>query len=100
MADKLDGAIAASIVGVAIIETSKTYQSAAPKITDLRNSDPNDISTKQSLLDADVYAGTMAVLVGVAASVLMRSYVPGILTAIAFLVISAVHHLVANAERV
>lgn len=96
----IDAALVTSIIGVTIIETQKTYQSVAPSISSLRDAQPGSVPTAQSLLDADVYAGTIAVLVGLSSSVLMRNVVPGVLCVVSFAVISLMHHLVANAERV
>lgn len=84
---------AAAIAGFAVWQMYNAYQGAAPKLSVLRTAN-NDPVVLQSLVDADVTVGLMAVLAGGAASYLARDWSPLVIVAVAFATMSLYHHLI------
>lgn len=91
---QIQNGVAAGLIGVAMWEIVKAYGSAAPSLTDLRRAETDDVDHRQRLLDADIMVGGLALIAGAAASWLMRSWVPVVLSALAFVWVSGWHHAV------
>lgn len=90
-----DNTIAATaLVGFAIWETANAYGQFAPSLASMRDSRGDDTSCRQQLLDCDCLVGGTALLAGLFAAYLSRSWIPLAVVFIAFLWISGYHHLV------
>lgn len=95
---EIDAAIAIS--AFAMYQMSTQYTSIAPKLSELRDSDSDSLSRRQQLLDADLLVGGIAILAGITASVLSRSFVPLVTALIGFGWLSYWHHAVQAAPPV
>ena len=87
-APSLELATSATVVSLAVVNVLNIYRDTAPKLRDLRHSDPDDYTTQQLLLDADIFGGIVAVLVGGGAAVLSRRWTPLVLAAAGLLLVS------------
>lgn len=89
-----------AVLGFSIWEVHKAYTAAVPGMTTLRECDPNDKGTLlQHLVDADITVGGVAILAGLAASVMTRSLVPLILIGGTYGILAYYHHAVLSAPR-
>ena len=84
---------AAALTAVVVWEVVRCYTSNAPSLSDLRDS-AYEVQSRQKLLDADMMVGGVALMAGVAASWLSRSWIPFVLVAGVFAYTSGYHHLV------
>lgn len=84
---------AAAITGLAVWELCRCYTTTAPPLGELRDSSYRT-EHRQKLLDSDMMVGGLAIIAGIAASWLAKSWVPFALTIAAFLWTSCYHHLV------
>ena len=84
------------LVGFAVWQCRDAYTDMAPDLHELRNaSDPAQILTlSQSLLDTDICVGGVALLAGIASSILTKSWIPIALLFGAFAICSGYHHMV------
>lgn len=65
-----------SVAGFALWEMHERYATVAPDLTTLRSADGSSTQHKQALLDADCMVGGLALLAGVTASWLSKSWIP------------------------
>src|SRR5690348_6774045 len=84
------------LIGFAVWECRKAYTDMAPSLHELRTATSLGSVTRyrQALLDTDICIGSVVVLAGIAASVLMRSVIPIALLFGTFGILSVYHHLV------
>jgi hypothetical protein len=94
VADRMETATAAGLVGVALWQLVECYRDTAPPLGELRRADRDCVDTRQRLLDADLLTGGLALLAGGAASWLTRSWVPLLLVAAGYAWVSFWHHSV------
>ena len=93
MADKtLEDAIIIGIVGFGVWEMHNAYCRSAPPLTVLRSLDKDDTAGRQSLMDADIHIGGLAILGGGIASLFLKSWWPVLIVTAAFLYTSWCHH--------
>ena len=84
--------LAATALIMLIFEGTKAYDSATPDLRELREAPANDPDTLQTLVDADITVGIPVLLAGVVASVVMRSWLPIVVTTVAMLAVGGYHH--------
>lgn len=91
---RAEDAAAAALTGLAVWELARTYHQTAPDLGSLRKAQRDDVEHRQRLLDADLTVGGLALLVGVTAAWISKSWVPLVVVALAFIWISGLSHLV------
>ena len=93
MPDKtMEDALVIGLVGFGIWELHQAYSRVAPPIPILRATDRDDTACRQSLLDADMHVGGLALFGGAVASFLLRSWWPIVIVGAAFAYTSWCHH--------
>lgn len=92
MADGAGYGEAVALTGFAVWQLVSTYTDMAPSIGDLRGSLHHDTDARQRLMDADMCVGGIALLAGIAATWLSKSWVPLALVVGAFAWVSWYHH--------
>lgn len=85
---------AAAITGFAVWELQRAYCEVAPSLSELRDSSKDATVWRQRLMDADFYTGGLALLAGVTASWLSKSWIPVAVLGLAMVWISYFHHAV------
>lgn len=91
---RMEPVAAAGLVGFALWELTKAYQSTAPTLGELRHAPSSSVDHRQRLLDADLMVGGLALLAGGFASWLMRSGVPIVITGAGYAWVAGWHHVV------
>ena len=94
MAAKWEPTAAAAVVALATFQLWQSWQGAAPRLSDLREFIPGDITAKQQLLDADLTVGSLALIVGVAMAIYTRDFSILILMIFSFGALSLWYHAV------
>lgn len=96
MDKRLDEGVAFAAVGVAVVESLKIYMSVAPSLRELRCADPSpdNLSTRQLLLDADMLALILVIAIGGAGGLLIRKWYPFLLISVTLLLVSAYYRSV------
>ena len=93
MADKLmEDALVIGLVGFGVWELHRAYGHCAPSVMALRSCDPDDTMARQSLMDADIHIGGLALMGGAFASLLLKTWWPLLIVGAAFLYTSWCHH--------
>lgn len=85
---KLELTTAQGVIGLAVVQTVSMFRDAAPALADLRHAPAGDFSSRQLLLDAEIFGGLAAVLIGGSAALLTRDTLPLLLAASGLLLIS------------
>lgn len=84
---------AAALIGL-VFEINKGYNAAKPTAEELREAEPDDPQTERKLLDADISIAIPALIAGGAATWIMRSATPLVVTIIALVAIGGYHHTI------
>lgn len=82
---------ATALVGL-VWSFNNAYRDAAPSLKELRDAPANDNDTFQKLIDADITVGIPAVIAGVVASWVMRSWLPIGVVIVACVAVAGYHH--------
>ena len=82
---------ATALVGL-VWSANDAYREACPTLKELRDAPANDPATLQRLIDADITVGIPAIIAGIVASVVMKSFMPVGIVILACLAIAAYHH--------
>jgi hypothetical protein len=90
----MDEGAAIAVISFAVLEIFRTYQSTAPKLTDIRKARKDDWLTAQQILDADVMTGLLVVVMGIAGVVLMRNRWPLVFLIGTWLLVMGYYHAV------
>lgn len=85
---------AAAITGFAVWELQTAYRGVAPSLAELRDSSADATLWRQRLMDADFYTGGLALLAGLTAGWLSKSWIPVVVLGLAMVWISYFHHAV------
>lgn len=88
-------AAAAAVVGLACYQLAQSYTDRAPSLHDLGKAVRGD-STHQQLLDTDLTIGSIALVVGVAMTVLTKDITAMLLMLFTFGILSLWHHAILN----
>jgi len=64
----------ASVLGFAAFGILNVWSQNAPRLADCRSADPGDLTTSQRLLDAELYVGGLAVILGLTFAWLSRDW--------------------------
>lgn len=91
---KLEDGTAIAVISFAVLEVFRTYQSTAPKLSEVRAAPVDDWDTAQRLLDADVMSGMIVVLMGLAGVVLLNKRAPLVFLILTWLCVAGYYHLV------
>lgn len=91
---RLDDGAAIAVISFAVLEVFRTYQSTAPKLSEVRSAPSDDWDTAQRLIDADVMSGMIVALMGLAGVVLMNKKSPLVFLVLTWLMVAGYYHLV------
>lgn len=94
----LEPSAAAAVIGIAAFELWKAWGSNAPSLAECRSAAPDDLATRQQLLDANITVGGMAVVIGVSFAVLTRDMTALVLMLVMLGSLSFLHHWTLAAE--
>lgn len=92
-----------TLLGFAIWETHKAYREAAPDLSDLRKCPPGTadyVSHRQSLVDADVTVGLVALGAGLAAAYLTHRIEPLVFVMATLGTVAWYHHSILGSPSV
>lgn len=98
MLGKLEPSVGAMVIGTAAFSLWEAWGRNAPALSDCREAEPDDISTRQALLDADITVGTMALVIGVSFAFLTRDETALLIMLVIFGSLSFLHHWTLAAE--
>lgn len=90
--------VAITVVGVAGFQLLQAWNANAPSLSEIRSADPDNVTVRQRLMDADFMVGGLAVLLGVTFGYLTHDMTALIVMLVMFGTVSAWHHAVLNAE--
>ena len=86
-------AAAAGLTTFALWQLHTAYTDHAPDFETLRHATPGDPDVRQALLDADLSVGSFALLAGLVASLIARSWLPLAVIVAGFGLLTVEHHL-------
>lgn len=89
-----------TLIGLSVIEVFNVFRDVAPSLADCRASTDNDPKIDQGLLDAEVMAGILAVIVAGGAAVMTKSPLPILLSAAGLLLITQYYRAVLRSRPV
>lgn len=92
--ERLEEGAAIAVISFTVLEVFRTYQSNAPKLTDIRKARKDDWLMAQQLLDADVMSGMLVAVMGVAAVILMRNRWPLLFLVATWILVAGYYHAV------
>lgn len=90
--------VGTAVIGLAGFQLLQAWNANAPSLSDIRAAHPNDIATRQRLLDADFMIGGLSTVLGVAFAVVTGDLTALIVMLVMFGSISLWYHSVMNAE--
>lgn len=89
-----------AVMGLTTVEIIKLWQSVAPSLEEVRNASPEDSATAQRMLDANYLGAGLAILVGGTTSVLLKSWLPIIMSLGSVTLFSYWHRMVLNSDNI
>lgn len=92
--ERLEDGAAIAVISFTVLEVFRTYQSNAPKLTEIRKAKNDDWMMAQQLLDADVMSGMLVAVMGLAAMTLMRTRWPLVFLVVTWLLVAGYYHAV------
>lgn len=69
-----------AVIGLTTVETIKLWQSLAPSLDEVRNAPPYDARLMQRMMDANYLGAGLALLVGGTTSILLKDWLPVIVS--------------------
>lgn len=96
---KVDESVAFAALGVAVVETIKIYMDTAPSLKDLRCAPTGDWSSRQLILDADMFGLIVVLALGGGGALMIRRWYPLLLASAALCLLSFWHRAVLNSEN-
>lgn len=96
---EIEQGIAFSAISLSVVETVRLYREVAPSLADIRRAVPGDYETRQLLLDADILALIVVLVMGGSGVVLIRRWYPLLLGLAALMLLSAFYRSVAKSTN-
>lgn len=90
--------VAAAVIGMAGFQLIQVWNANAPTLADMRNAQPDDVSMRQQLMDADFLVGGLALILGVSFAVAAKDYTALLVMLGIFGSLSLWYHMVLGAE--
>lgn len=94
MARDVNDGVAIAALSLAVVETFRIYRETAPSLAEIRRADPNDYTTAQLILDADMLGVIVVIAIGGGATFLTRKWYPLVLGGISLAMISGYYRAV------
>lgn len=92
--ERLEEGAAIAVISFTVLEVFRTYQSNAPKLTEIRKTRKDDWLMAQQLLDADVMSGMLVGVMGLAAMALMKNRWPLVFLIVTWVLVAGYYHAV------
>ena len=98
MIPNLEMGAASALIGVAAFEVWKAWNNSAPSISEMRTAEPDDISTRQKLLDAEITVGALVLIVGGTYAGVTRNLSPLLIMVVVLGALAFFHHWILEAQ--
>lgn len=96
MANTPPKALLVGALGVGMFQIAGLYEGTAMSVSELRAASPNDVHSREALMDADIIVGGLTAVAAVLSSWATESVWPIILFGSAFITVAGWHHIVLN----
>lgn len=91
---------AAAIVGLAAFELWKAWNENAPSLAEVRAARPDDIPTRQRLMDAEITVGGLAVIIGLSYAALTKDLTVLVILLVVLAALTFFHYWTLDADSV